>query len=124
MLTTVFLGTLLLTATPHTPATATATATVPAGYATTGGRDARPKAPPAPATGSLRVRIFDAGVPAFGLAEVFRTSGGASIANTGDGGVLTLDAGAYRVKVRRNTTVKWYDVTVVADATVAVTAVF
>jgi hypothetical protein len=122
MFTTVLLGTLLLTATPHTPTTAAAT--VPAGYATTGGREARPKAPPAPASGSLRVRIFDSGVPAFGLAEVFRTSGGASIANTGDGGVLTLDAGAYRVKVRRNTTVKWYDVTVVADATVAVTAVF
>ena len=74
--------------------------------------------------GDLRVQIFHAGAPAAGLAEVFLPSAPVSCAHTGHNGVLHLEAGAYRVKIRHGTTVKWVDVTVVAGTMVGATATF
>ncbi|HEV8325574.1 MAG TPA: hypothetical protein VG389_28455 [Myxococcota bacterium] len=74
--------------------------------------------------GDLRVQIFHAGAPTSGLAEVFLPGAPVSCAHTGHNGVLHLEAGAYRVKIRHGMTVKWVDATVVSGAMVGATATF
>ncbi len=81
--------------------------------------------PVAYTAGRLRVRIFHGATPsAVGVAEVFRGGESVSCANSGEGGVIDLATGTYRVSVRRFATVQWFDVTVRDGALSAVTAVF